>query len=240
MNRNHFSQKTMKNYIYYSLIAVVCVFTSCSKSSVNPDEPGSGNGGYANGTYWPFAIGNAWYLVNSADPEDTYDYIINKTTTYEGKTYFQVKPIGVGDEVNVPGGFREDKGVFTTYHAATSNMGTNTSAGTITYLNSNLQPGEVWKDEMTIQVSGSNIGTIKYKHEGKIVEKLDVVVVKGKTYKDVIKTELKQVIHNSLSGFTYTIIAEQWLAKGIGLIYDKTTYDESDVTIYELTSYTIK
>lgn len=232
--------KIMKNYFYYSLIVVVCLFTSCSKSNVTPDEPGSGEGGYTDGTYWPFAIGNAWYLVNPEDLEDSYDYSINKTTTYEGKTYFQVKPIGVGDEVDVAGGFREDKGVFTTYHAATSSMGTNTSAGTITYLNTNLKPGEVWKDNMTIQISGGNVGTIKYSHEGKIVEKLDRVVVHGKTYKDVIKTELKQVVQHSLNGVTYKIIYEQWLAKGIGLIYDKTIYDDADVTTYELKSYTVK
>lgn len=214
----------------------MCVFTSCSKSNDEPDEPGSVEGG----TYWPFAIGNAWYLVNPEDPEDTYEYIINKTITYEGKTYFQVKPINIGDDVNVPGGFREDKGVFTTYHAATSNMGTNTSAGTLTYINSNLKPGEVWKDDMTIQITGAATGTIKYNNEGKIIEKLNTVAVNGKTYKDVIKTELKQTIHHSLTGITYKITYEQWLAKGIGLIYDKTTYDDSEITVYELKSYTAK
>lgn len=218
----------------------MCVFTSCSKSNDEPDEPGSGDGGYVGGTYWPFAIGNTWYLVNPEDSEDTYEYIINKTITYEGKTYFQVKPINIGDDVNVPGGFREDKGVFTTYHAATSNMGTNTSAGTLTYINSNLKPGEVWKDDMTIQITGAATGTIKYNNEGKIIEKLNTVAVNGKTYKDVIKTELKQTIHHSLTGITYKITYEQWLAKGIGLIYDKTTYDDSETTVYELKSYTVK
>lgn len=230
----------MKNYFYYSLIALMCVFTSCSKSNNAPDDSTPGEGGYVSGSYWPFAIGNAWYLVNPEDAEDTYDYIINKSVTYEGKAYFQVKPIASGDDMNVAGGFREDKGVFTTYHAATSMAGVNTSAGILTNINTNLKPGEVWKDEMTLQVTGVATGTIKYKNEGKIVEKLNTVVVNGKTYKDVIKTELKQTILQSLTGITYKITYEQWLAKGIGLIYDKTTYDDSDVTTYELRNYTVK
>lgn len=231
----------MKNYFYYSFIALMCLLSSCSKSNDMPSEPGEGTGGYVQDTYWPFAIGNSWHLINPEDPEDTYDYIINKTSSYAGKTYFQVKPIDVEEEeINVSGGFREDKGVFTTYYAATSQMGTNTSAGTLTYINSNLKPSEVWKDEMVLQVTGTTTGTIKYNHEGRILEKLNNVVVKGKTYKDVIKTELKQTIQHSITGVTYKITYEQWLAKGIGLIYDKTYYDESDVTVYELVSYTVK
>lgn len=230
----------MKKFFYFPVIALLCVSISCSKSDSNPDESGIGGGGYVSGTYWPYAINNAWSLVNPEDPEDKSEYIIHKTITHEGKTYFQFKPVGIDVDVEQSEGFREDKGVFIELHGATSRMGANTSAGTITSINTNLNVGESWTDAMTLTISGTASGTIKHTNKGKILEKVDRVTINGKEYKDVLKTELKKSVLNSLTGITINMRYERWLAKGIGIIYEKNTYDDSYSETYHLVNYRVK
>lgn len=229
----------MKNTFIYALAALLFVFSSCSKSN-DDTEPTPGEGGYVAGSYWPYAVGNVWNLVNTEDPKDDYQYLIHKTLTYEGKTYFQFKPLGTNADVELNDGFREDNGVFISLHGATSQMGVNTSAGTATYINTNLKVGEIWKEELKLQLSGLASGTITHKNEGRILEKTASEVINGKTYKEVLKAELKKSIHNSVTGYTNHIIYETWLAKGIGIIYEKTTYDDSYSESYGLVSYTVK
>ncbi|MBL1407831.1 hypothetical protein [Sphingobacterium faecale] len=229
----------IKNTILYSLLAIVCLFTSCSKSD-DGAEPTPGEGGYVSGTYWPFAIGNQWNLVNTEDTEDTYQYLIHKSLTHEGKTYFQFKPLGIDADVELNDGFREENGVFISLHGATSQMGINTSAGTATYINTNLKVGEIWKEEVTLQISGQASGTITHHNEGRILEKAANTTINGKTYKDVLKSELKKTIYNSITGYTEKITYETWLAKGIGIIFEKTTYNDLDSESYGLVNYTVK
>lgn len=221
------------------LLALLLVFSSCSKSN-DDTEPAPGEGGYVSGTYWPYAVGNTWNLVNMEDPEDKYQYLIHKSLTHEGKTYFQFKPVGTTAEVALNDGFREDNGVFISLHGATSQMGINTAAGTATYINTNLKVNEIWKEKITLQISGLASGAITHSNEGRILEKVTSAVVNGKTYKDVIKAELKKSIHNSISGYTNHITYETWLAKGIGIIFEKTTYDNSYTESYGLVNYTVK
>ncbi|ERJ60669.1 hypothetical protein [Sphingobacterium paucimobilis] len=229
----------MKTTISYFLTALLLVFTACSKSNDNEPEE-VGDGGYVSGTYWPYAIGNQWNLVNTDDTEDTYQYLIHKSLTHEGKTYFQFKPLGIDADVELNDGFREENGVFISLHGATSQMGINTSAGTATYINTNLKVGEIWKEEVSLQISGHASGTITHFNEGRILEKAANATINGKTYKDVLKSELKKTLHNSITGHTQKIVYETWLAKGIGIIYEKTTYNDSDSESYGLVSYTVK
>lgn len=230
----------MKNYFYSSIIALLCVFSSCSKSENKPDESDIGGGGYVSGTYWPYAINNAWSLVNPENPEDKSEYIIHKTTTYDGKTYFQFKPVGIDVDIEQSIGFREDKGVFIEYHGAMKSMDVNTSAGTMTSINTNLNVNEPWTDVMTLTISGAASGTIKHTNKGKILEKANRVTINGKEYKDVLKTELKKSVFNSLTGVTIDMTYERWLAKGIGIIYEKNTYDDLFSERYHLVNYRIK
>lgn len=98
---------------------------------------------------------------------------------------------------------------------------------------------EVWTDQVTLNISGAASGTLKHTNEGKILAKTTSVAVNGKTYKDVIKTETKKTVRNSITGYSLTIIYEAWLAKGVGLIYEKNTYDNEVVEQYQLTSYSL-
>lgn len=231
----------MTKLLFYPLIVLLCVFSSCSKSENKPDETPPGEGGYTSGTYWPLALNNAWNMINPEDPTDkSANRLIHKKITYEGKTYFQFKPINIEVDAELTDGLREEKGVFIELHGATSQTDVNTSAGTITSINTNLKVGEIWKDEMTLKVSGLASGAIKHLNEGKILEKAASVTVNGKTYKDVLKTELKKTITISTSNSTLNITYETWLAKGIGVIFEKTTFDNSESISYNLVSYTVK
>lgn len=230
----------MKKIIYYSFAALFLVFTSCSKSNNNPEEPGKGDGGYVGHTYWPYAVNNAWYMVNKEDPNDKSDLIIHKELTYKGKTYYQFKPIGSIDGIELTDGFREENGVFISLYGATSGMGVNTSAGTVIEINTNLKVGELFKDEVTLIVSGLASGTIKHINESKILEKVPSETINGKKYQDVIKIEVKHTAINSITGNTVIITYERWLAKGIGLIYEKTKYGASAIEEYILSSYSVK
>lgn len=231
----------MKKIFYYPLIVLLCVFTSCSKSENQPEETLPDEGGYISGTYWPLALNNSWNMLNPEDPTDkSANRLIHKTVDHEGKAYFQFKPTNIDTDADLTDGLREDKGVFIELHGATSQMDVNTSAGTITSINTNLKIGETWKDEMTLKISGLASGTIKHTNEGKILEKTASVIINGKPYKDVLKIELKKTIVISTTNSSVNITYETWLARGIGIIYEKITYDDSESVNYGLVSYTVK
>lgn len=226
----------MKNSLNYFIVLLISVFTACSdKDNGGPD----GNGGGSTNSYWPLKIGNQWNLINPDDNTDKMDYYVHKTVEHDGKTYYKFKPIGVEDD-GLEYGVREDNGVFYELHGETSLNGVTTSAGTIISMNTNLNVGQVWKDEVTLNISGIEPGTLKHVNEGKILDKVDNVIVNGKSYKNVVKSEVKKSITNSLTGYTTVITYEFWLSKGVGLIYEKTTFSESNQVSYGLVDYVLK
>lgn len=232
----------MKKTFYYLFFTFFTILASCSTSddtNLNDD----GNGNPTNSSYWPYATGNKWYFKNIDNPEDTFVHHIYKTINYEEKTYFQVEPLNALEEIELTGGSREDNGVFYELHGASSQMGVHISAGTIKTLNTNLNVGEKWTDQVTLNVSGAASGTIKHTNEGRILEKVARVTINEKSYQNVLKTELIKTILNSITGNSITIKYEDWLAKGIGPIYRKTIYyheNSEDIEEYELSSYSLK
>ena len=231
----------MKSLFYYPLIALLCVFTSCSKSDNAPNGSTPGEGGQVSGTYWPLALNNRWTMVNPEDPSDqSANRLIHKTITHEGKTYFQFKPLNTAADENLKDGIREENGLFVELHGGSNASGQVSSAGIITSINTKLKVGETWKDEMTLKISGVASGTIKHINEGKILEKAASVTINGKTYKDVLKTELKKTILISSTNSSLKITYETWLANGIGPVYEKETFENSESVSYGLVSYTVK
>ncbi|MVZ65685.1 hypothetical protein GQF61_07430 [Sphingobacterium sp. DK4209] len=229
----------MKNPINYLLILFLSIFASCSKSDDN-SLPDDNHGGPLSNSYWPLAVGNTWNLANIDNSQEKSTYFLHKSIQHEGKTYYQFKPVGTDLEVEITDGIREDNGIFYELHGATSAMGVNTSPGVITSINLNLAVGAIWKEEVTLNITGLASGTIKHTNEGKILAKSASESINGKTYKDVIKAETKKTVRNSISGYTLTIIYETWLSKGVGIIYEKSTYDANEVERFGLVSYTLK
>lgn len=227
----------MKSTFNYLLLLFISVFTACSDSeNVIPDENG---GGSSSNSYWPLKIGNQWNLINPDDNSDKMDYLVHKTVTHDGKTFFQFKPIGVEDD-DLTHGIREENGIFYELHGAITQNGVITSAGTIISMNTNLNVGQIWKSEVTLNISGNATGTLKHINEGKIIDKMDNVSINGKNYKNVIKTETKKSITNSITSSTTVITYETWLSKGVGIIYEKTTYPGSLEATYSLVNYALK
>ena len=231
----------MKKTIYYLLFPFLSIFVSCSTSddtNLNDD----GNGNPANSSYWPYAIGNKWQFKNIDDPEDTFVHHIYKTINYEGNTYFQIEPLNALEETEPTDGTREYNGEFYELHGASSQMGVNISAGTMKSINTNLSVGQEWTDDLTLTISGAASGVIQHTNKGKIVEKVASVTINGKNYQNVLKTELIKTVLNSITGSSFTIKYEDWLAKGIGPVYRKTIYyydNNEEIEEYQLTSYSL-
>lgn len=236
-----FNQFVMKKTISYYLITFLTIFASCSTSDdINSND--EGNGHPTSTSYWPFAIGNKWNFKNINDPNDSFVHHLYKTINYEGKTYFQVEFLNAPENTETTDGVREDNGVFYELHGAISQMGVNISAGTIMSINTNLSVGEEWTDYVTLTVSGDASGTITHTNKGKIIEKVASLTLNGKTYQNILKIELIKNINNSINGSSFTIKYEDWLAKGIGPVYRKTTYnygENNEVEEYQLTSYSL-
>lgn len=229
----------MKITINSLLLILLFGVTACTKSDDN-DLPIDNDGGASSGSYWPFALGNTWELANTSNANDKSDYIIHKTVNFEGKTYFQFKPTGTDADIDLNNGVREDDGIFYELHGAPENQGVKVSQGTLTAINTNLNVGQVWKDEVTLTITGAASGSIKHTNEGKILQKSASENINGKKYNNVLKSEVKKTVYNSITGITFTIIYETWLAKGVGIIYEKSTYSETEVHSYGLISYKLK
>lgn len=229
----------MKKTVHYAFFTVFVFLTACSSSD---DTGGNGNNGGnpTSSSYWPHVMGNKWYFENVEDQADTFVHHLHKTINYEGENYFQTEPINAAENVELTDGTREDNGVFYELHGATSQMGVHIAAGTIKSLDTHLKVGEKWTDYVVLTISGAANGVIEHTHEGKILEKATTVTVNGKTYQNILKTELLKTVHNSITGSSYVLKYEDWLAKGIGPIYRKTTYyygSFEEVEQYELTHY---
>lgn len=242
-------KKVIKKSIRYFGFALFISVGSCSSSddgAIDDQKNGNGNGNDnnnpTNASYWPHAVGNKWFFKNVNDADDVYEHHLYKTVNYEGKTYFQVEPLNAPEDFELTGGTREENGVFYELHGATSQMGVHTSAGSIKSMNTLLNVGETWTDHLTLTISGAASGTIQHTNEGKIVEKAASVTINGQTFQDVLKIELKKTVLNSIGSNSFTIKYEDWLAKGVGPIYRKTTYyygSTEEVEQYNLTHYTL-
>lgn len=237
----------MKNTFKYLILTLVAVFASCNSSddvTANSDNNGNENPTPIpiNASYWPYVLGNKWNYINVDDSEDTLVTDLYRTIIYEGKTYFQFKPLNASEDFELTDGTREDNGVFYELHGASSQMGVNVAAGTIKSIDTNANVGEEWTDILSLTVSGAASGTIQHINKGKIIEKVASITINGQNYQDVLKTELIKIINNSITGYNIIIKNEDWLAKGIGPIYRKTTnyYGiNEEVRLYHLTSYTL-
>lgn len=202
----------MKKLNFFLCFCVLtCVtFISCSKSDDGSVIiPG-------NESYWPFKTANAWKLYNDVE-KDTNEIKIFHTVNFQGKDYFSF--INQDDEVSYPLAVREENGIFKMYYAPTEQQDAEIGGGVITYINTTKAVNETWTENMTLTFKSSmGDGTLTYTHTGRILEKSNSESIYGRTYKDVIKTELIQKITNSLTNEITETKEVYWLSKGVGPI----------------------
>lgn len=204
------------------------IFISCSKS----DEGSTIIPG--NQSYWPFKTANTWKLYNDVE-KDTNEIKIFHTVNFQGKDYFSL--IDQNEDINYPLAVREENGVFKMYYVPTTQQDAQIGGGAITYMNTSKAVNETWTDNMTISFETSmGDGTLTYVHTGRIIEKSDSEIINGKSYKNVIKTELVQKITNSLTNVITETKEVYWLSKGLGPI--RVTFSGEDYSdTYSLIDY---
>lgn len=154
---------------------------------------------------------------------------------FQGKDYFSL--IDQNEDINYPLAVREENGVFKMYYVPTTQQDAQIGGGAITYINTSKAVNETWIDNMTISFETSmGDGTLTYVHTGRIIEKSDSETINGKTYKNVIKTELVQKITNSLTNVITETKEVYWLSKGLGPI--RVTFSGEDYSdTYSLIDY---
>ncbi|MCA5006479.1 hypothetical protein [Sphingobacterium bovistauri] len=168
------------------------------------------------GSYWPFKEGNYWNFYDNEN-EEGMQYEIFHTVNYQGLDFHS--SIDQENDYSYPLAVREEKGVFKMYYAQHNQMGAEIGAGNITYLNLNLPTNQVWNEEMILSFNSvSGTGQMIFNHSGRILEKSSSEVINGKSYKNIIKTELVQKVTNTLTGNIVNTKSVIWLAKGIGPI----------------------
>lgn len=213
------------------LVCSVITFSSCSDSNDNDLVSPSLQ------SYWPLKTGNTWHLEDKAN-KDSLNYTIFHKINVENKEYYSF--IDQNDTVNYPLAVQESNGIFRMYYAPTTQGNAQIGGGNITYLQLQKAVNEVWTDNMTLSYkTAATEGTLTYTHTGKIIDKKDSEEINGKTYRDVIKTELIQKISNSVTKETTEIKEEYWLAKGIGPLKATLSGDDFNNT-YELVDYKLK
>ncbi len=218
----------------FALLSISVLFFTTSCTSDDDSSEGPIGGIHPSGSYWPLALGNYWDFepVNPAD--DDVDLEVQATETHNNQTYYSFDAasnnIGVGLLV------RELNDVFIMYQRPMMQQGVTTSGGEIDFINLTNQPNVVWTDVLTMQITGAFNGNLNFNHEGKILPNETTMVVRGRTYQNVVKHQTTQTIFNSLSNVTQVVTSIYWLAKGIGPIKQEFVID-GETTVYELESY---
>ncbi|RYU86894.1 hypothetical protein EWM62_17240 [Mucilaginibacter terrigena] len=210
--------------------------SSCRKDP--PDFTGyeangtSENNAFAN-SYMPTSKGTSWTYVTDPGTGTKATSEIHLTgviTPINGLNYFEAKSSTAGREAEVGYYYVDDHNYKI--------LGATLQSGTVVefnYLDSNLPVNGEWTAKMS---PSGFINSIPARTKGRIIEKDITKVVLGKTYKNVIHTQLI-VQYDMGSGFEDFGTYDYYLAKGIGLLETDTNL-LGIVATSKLLNYTIK
>lgn len=202
-----------------------------SGSNIDDNTPG---GNTSANTYMPTSTGTSWTYITSGltAPETMEAHITGVITPINGADYFELKSSTPGKENIVQYYYVKDH-VYKTQ--ATSLQAAITVE--FYYLNDNLPVGGEWTSTPT--PTGS-INGVPARTLGKILEKDISKTVLGKTYTNVIHTQvIIQYNYGLGNGFEDSGTYDYYLAKGIGLVeLDANVFGVTAST--KLSSYTIK
>nr|WP_067058849.1 hypothetical protein [Mucilaginibacter sp. L294] len=229
----------MKKRLLILLPVIILLFGACKKDEgpyagfILVDSDNSGGDDFAN-TYMPTSTGSSWTYITSGltAPETMETHITGVITNINGSDYFELKSSTPGKENIVQYYYVKDH-VYKTQ--ATSLQTTLTIE--FYYLKDDLPIGGEWTG---VPTPTGSINGVPARTLGKILEKDISKTVLGKTYTNVIHTQVTIQYNYGLgNGFEDSGTYDYYLAKGVGLI-------ESDANVFgvtastKLSSYTIK
>jgi len=234
----------MKSYLFNLLgIALIGVLlTACDKgpgvvpevSSKPLTDAGTGGGGTTppsaeRNAYQPLSTGTSWrYVETSGSDKDTTTLTVTgNTKTINSKTFYEIAE-------------NSRFGKDTSYYNVNGHDYTNNTEnfadgiGTdILYLNDEKPVGYTWTGQAI-----PNNPLITGTYSGKVTEMGLTKIVLGKTYSNVIHTQVSMTF-SALGGTPETLNFDFYIAKGIGIIQVDTD-DGTDKTSNQLIDYTIK
>jgi len=230
---------SLSTILISGLLAVL--FSSCDKeATVTPQVssttlPGTGTGGGTTPTppvgttdYQPLTTGTTWrYQETQGTDVDTSTLTVTgRTRIINTKTYYVIEE-NSKDGKDSTYYYKNNHNYITNSEDFADGVGTETL-----YLNDNEAVGYTWTGTAASNPLAS--GT----YSGKIVEKGISKTVLGKTYTDVIHTQV--VLKLTLLGIANaTINCDIYVAKGIGIIQFDTN-DGTDTSSNKIIDYTIK
>jgi hypothetical protein len=195
--------------IFYTLLVLSVAATSCQKdiSGEIPDEAGAGND-----SYQPTSKGSYWKYKQTGIFAGEYDMVsTGQTQTIDGIVYTSFTNGAGGAAAQMLLGKKGSN-----YYLRVAGNSPNTGAPfdlTQLYTNETEAVGYTW-DFLAGHGNGFTAKT-----PGKVLEKGITLTVQGKTYKDVIHTQIKlQYQMPSPIGLIETFTYDYYVAKGVGMI----------------------
>ncbi|QHS54472.1 hypothetical protein GWR56_02535 [Mucilaginibacter sp. 14171R-50] len=226
----------MKKYLLVLFPAILLLVSSCKKDPIDfTGYEANGNSEtdkFAN-SYMPTSKGTSWTYVSDPGNGVKTNSEIHMTgviTPLDGVNYFEVKSTTTG---------RAEETAY--YYVDDHNYkikGATIESGTVVefhYLDASLPADGEWTAKMS---PNGYINGVPARTKGKIIEKDVTKVVLGKTYKNVVHTQI--IIQYDLgAGFEDFGTYDYYLAKGVGLVETDTNFFGL-VATSKLLSYSIK
>jgi hypothetical protein len=216
----------MKRNLLIILAALVLFFTSCKKDPANM-TPLSAD------SYFPVTAGSTWRYFDIKQ-DGTTDTITRKatgaTTVFNGKTYYNVSSKST------------ESGAGTEYYYAANHIfsmrALNAYAGTTVDLKLFNDTVSVGTNLISEPTDNGMIGNVPVRTISTVVEKNITKTVGGKTFNNVIHTQV-DFQYDFSEGYGTSFIYDFFLAKGVGIIESQLTilgsvYEEEIILDYSV------
>ena len=206
----------MKTPLFFVAILIVTVFGCKKGQDQQPEKLGDSYQPVSKGTYWK-------YTTVSGTSVRT---MTGETAAFKGKTYYKFTAEFSYKDASTAY-YGQQNGDYFIYSVEPV-VGENEAL----HLKENAAVGDTWIQDVAAY------NGIKVRNVGKIIEKNITHVVAGKTYNNVIHTQL--LVQSSSAGSTVYNDAQTinyYVAKGIGIIE---VNDTTGASILKLTEYVIK
>ncbi len=215
----------MKKPILIILTFSALCFTSCKKGSDKPS-------GSSSDSYFPVTSGSSWTykdVVNGTSGTENIK-MTGATSVINGKTFYTIT-----NTTNL-----SNKGSSTGYiYSANHSYAMRASNGglivEVQLGDDSKAVGDSWT---TIPTDAGTINGLAARTVNTIKEKDITKVVNGKTFTDVIHTQVD--VQYDMGGFTSVMVYDIYLAKGVGMIEMDTQSGGSPYEIQTITDYTVK